>query len=253
MTRTYTPDEEAWLAEHYPTLHPAELIAEHDGMFPDSPRTYKALLTRAERLGIRKAEGYRRNPPKMWTDEKVAWFRSFVPGHSESEISAEHERLYGFPLTEGQIGNAKTKFGVKSGTHGGQFEKGSAGGFRDEGHRRAFLEAGKATRFRKGEVRGAALARKQPVGSERVNKDGYVEVKVSEGLQERPNSNFRLKHHLAYEQAYGSILEAVTWSSRTATSLTSTRRTSWRCRVACGRSSPTRDGRTTTAIALRRA
>jgi len=62
----------------------------------------------------------------IWTPEMDEWFRAFVPGHTESEISAEHERLYGFPLTEGQIGNRKTKLGVKSGTHGGRFVKGQA-------------------------------------------------------------------------------------------------------------------------------
>jgi len=62
----------------------------------------------------------------IWTPEKDAWFRAFVPGHTESEISAEHERLYGFPLTESQISNRKTTLGVKSGTHGGRFVKGQA-------------------------------------------------------------------------------------------------------------------------------
>ena len=62
--------------------------------------------------------------PIKWTPERIAWFVKYVPGHSEREISAEHERLFGFPLTESQIGNAKTRFHVRSGTFGGRFEKG---------------------------------------------------------------------------------------------------------------------------------
>lgn len=140
-----------------------------------------------------------------WTPERTAWFRAFVPGHTESEISAEHERVFGAPLSKGQIGNAKTKLGVRSGTHGGRFQKGCDGGFKSEEHRRKFMEAGRATRFKKGQLNGIAAQREQPVGSERVNKDGYVEVKVAEGLQSSPTSNFRPKHHVVYEQAYGSI------------------------------------------------
>ena len=138
-----------------------------------------------------------------WTPERAEWFASFVPGHTEREISAEHERLFGSPLTEGQIGNAKARFGVKSGTHGGRFEKGRAGGFKDEAHRRAFLEAGKATRFKKGEVHGPE-GHVKPVGYERVDaKDGYVWVKVKDTPQTGFNDNFRPKHHIVWEQANG--------------------------------------------------
>ena len=209
MSRAYTPAEEAWLRERYPTLHPAELMAEHDGLFPDSPRTYKALLTRAKRLGVRKAEGYQRNPPRMWPPEKVAWFCAFVPGHSESEISAEHERMFGTPLSEAQIGNAKAKLGVRSGTHGGRFEKGHtphnkgktwADYGAPEGHARS-----RETCFRAGNLSGYAAQHEQPVGAERVNRDGYVEVKVAEDPQAKPNKNFRMKHHVVYEQAHGPI------------------------------------------------
>ena len=138
-----------------------------------------------------------------WTDERVAWFVGFVPGHSESEISAEHERVFGVPLTKSQIGNAKTKFGVKSGTVGGRFEKGCAGGFKSEEHRRAFMEAGKATRYRKGNLPHNAY---QPIGTERIDsKDGYVWVKVAERKTDPKSAhdNWRQKHHLVWEEANG--------------------------------------------------
>lgn len=144
-----------------------------------------------------------------WTPERIAWFRAYVPGHTEPEISAEHERVYGTPLTAGQIGNAKTKFGVRSGTHGGRFEKGHtphnkgktwADYGTPEGHARS-----RETCFRAGNLSGYAAQHEQPVGAERVNRDGYVEVKVAEGLQAKPNKNFRMKHHVVYEQAHGPI------------------------------------------------
>ena len=152
----WTEAEDAWLREDYPRYSNAELAAFNalDGW----PRDEQAIARRARTLGIRKdpSRGYVRRcrTPTIWTAEKDAWFREFVPGHSVREISAEHERLYGFPLTEGQIANRKKKLGVRSGTHGGRFEKGivphNKGKTWDEygtpeGHARS-----RATTFRKG-------------------------------------------------------------------------------------------------------
>ena len=57
------------------------------------------------------------------------------------------------------------------------------------------IEKSKATRFRKGQT---AINHK-PVGYERINVEGYVEVKVSE-----PNI-FKLKHRVIWEQIHGEI------------------------------------------------
>ena len=162
MTRTTAPSwteaEDEWLREFYPLYPNAELAAfkAEDGW----PRDEKAIARRARTLGIQKdrSRGYVRKcrTPTIWTPEMDEWFRAFVPGHTESEISAEHERLYGFPLTEGQIGNRKTTLGVKSGTHGGRFVKGqeppNKGKTWDEfgtpeGHARS-----RAATFRKGQL-----------------------------------------------------------------------------------------------------
>lgn len=132
MGRSMAPDwteaEDEWLREYYPLYPNAELAAfkAEDGW----PRDEQAIARRAKKLGIQKdrSRGYVRRcrTPTIWTDEKDEWFRAYVPGHSEREISAEHERLWGFPLTESQIANRKVRLGVKSGTHGGRFVKGQA-------------------------------------------------------------------------------------------------------------------------------
>ena len=130
MPRETAPDwteaEDEWLCEYYPTMQNWELaeFKAEDGW----PRDEKAIARRAKKLGIQKdpSRGYVRKcrTPTIWTDERDEWFRAFVPGHTEREISAEHERLWGFPLTESQIANRKVKLGVKSGTVGGRFVKG---------------------------------------------------------------------------------------------------------------------------------
>jgi len=210
MTRAnaWTHAEEAWLRECYPTMRMDELVESHDALF-GTPRTPKAISSRAKVLGLLKVDGYQRNPPILWTPERVAWFRSYVPGHSETEISAEHERIYGFPLRSSQIGNAKTRFGVTSGTHGGRFEPGhdtwNKGRSWDEYLPLDSQERCRATQFKPGELQGSAKLRHKPVGFERVNKNGYIEIKVHDGLQDKPNDNFVLKHRLVYEQAHGEV------------------------------------------------
>lgn len=143
-----------------------------------------------------------------WTDEMREWFRAFTPGHSEAEIGIAFADRFGIGLTRPQIKNAKSNLGVRSGTVGGRFEKGHVPANKGktwaeygtpEGHARS-----RATTFRKGHI-GGREGHIKPVGAERVSKDGYIEVKVGDGLQERPNANYRFKHHLVYEQAYGPI------------------------------------------------
>lgn len=159
MTRTtapnWTPEEDEWLIECYPLYPNAELAAFKalDGW----PRSAGSISSRARKLGLIKADGCGgRHVKRFWTDERREWFVAFVPGHSEGEISAEHERLFGTPLTEGQIGNAKCKFGVKSGTVGGRFRKGVApankGKRWDEYMPPDAQERCRATQYRKGHL-----------------------------------------------------------------------------------------------------
>ena len=207
----WTPEEEAWLREVYPDHHNAEIAEMHSEAFPDLPeRTAKAVNSRAKVLRLRKADGFQRNPPTFWTPGKVEWFRSFVPGHHEAEISAEHERLYGTPLTDSQIGNAKVRFGVKSGTDGGRFRRGmepaNKGRTWDEmGISPEAQARSRATCFKKGNMPHNGH---QPIGTERVNAgDGYVYVKVAERKTDprSAHDNWRPKHHIAYERAHGPI------------------------------------------------
>lgn len=187
MTRKTAPDwteaEDEWLREYYPLYSNAELAAfkAEDGW----PRSANSIGQRARKLGLSKDPdaGYQRQlPRRFWTEERVAWFREFVPGHTEGEISAEHERIYGFPLTEGQIGNRKTKLGVKSGTHGGRFVKGqeppNKGKPWSEWMPEESREGCRRTQFRKGELNGIAKERDHGLLGERLTKDGYREVRI---------------------------------------------------------------------------
>ena len=176
----WTPEEDELLSELYPTMGNREIasaISERCG----SRRTKDAVLGRAQKLGLRKdkAAGYVKTMPrKFWTPEREAWFRSFVPGHTEGEISAEHERLFGTPLSESQIGNGKATFGVKSGTHGGRFQKGlvpaNKGKKWDEFCSHEVQERMRRTQFHKGN----RPHNQHELLDERMSRDGYWQVKV---------------------------------------------------------------------------
>lgn len=86
---------------------------------------------------------------------------------------------------------------------GTRFEKGHAPA--NKGLRRPGWGPGrmKSTQFRKGERRGVAVTLYQPIGTERVSKDGYLERKTNDGLPLQ--RRWRAVHLLLWEEARGPI------------------------------------------------
>ena len=216
----WTQAEDAYLRKVYSTVKNSEIakaISERYG----TNRSARAIGLHARNLGLRKAEGYKHQVPRtFWTDERREWFVSYVPGHTESEISAEHERLFGTPLTEGQIGSGKYVFGVRSGTTGGRFQKGQKSWnkgktWEEMGINEETQERMRRRCFKKGQVHDRPDGWIKPIGYERLSRDGYIEVKVrdsaTDGVQPKVpgqfNCNYRMKHHVVYEQAHGPIPE----------------------------------------------
>ena len=145
--------------------------------------------------------------PVRWAKhpEMVEWMRRFIPGHSEAEIRAAFSSRFGIDLNTSQIKNFKARFGIRSGTVGGRFEKGNRswnkGVPQSEWMPRESIERSKATRFKSGSL----PANTADIGAERVTRDGYVEVKVTE----RPTpggsarDNWIPKHRLVWEAEHG--------------------------------------------------
>lgn len=199
MNRKYTQAEIDWLRANYHVGSVQDTVNAFEKKFGYTPKR-SGIQTLASKLGLKKdctASNI------SWTGEHAEWAKSFIPGHNEAECKADFKRRFGRDLTDGQLAGAKVRMGVKSGTHGGRFEKGRHSGFVSEEHRRKFIEAGKATRYKPGNLSGFAEKHHHEIGYERISKDGYIEVKVGEGLQENSNDNFRAKHHVVWEEANG--------------------------------------------------
>ena len=108
--------------------------------------------------------------------EYVEFLIDFIPGHTESQIRDGFHDRFGIQMNRTQIKNFKTRFKVKSGIPGGRFNKGRTSWNKGQKVSKTVYEAMKPTMFRKGQV----PRNYRPVGSERVNVDGYTEVKIAD-------------------------------------------------------------------------
>lgn len=129
--------------------------------------------------------------------EYVAFLKEYIPGHTEAEIRDAFRARYGVELSEGKIGNFKNRYGIKSGTHGGYFFKGQIPHNKGKKMPPDIYEKAKPTMFQKGHV----PKNHKPVGSERINVDGYTEVKIAEPKK------WVMKQRLVYEQIHGIKLK----------------------------------------------
>lgn len=128
--------------------------------------------------------------------DMVAYMKQIIPGHEESEIRAMFLEKFSIELSESQIGNFKNKYKIHSGTRGGCFKKGQVPMNKGKKMSPEIYEKVKHTMFHKGHT----PVNHRPVGSERINVDGYTEIKVAE-----PNK-WKLKQRLVYEEYYGVTL-----------------------------------------------
>ena len=95
-----------------------------------------------------------------------------------------------YQFTEGQIKGALNRYKLQTGLNG-NFKKGSTPWNKGL---KGYMGSNK-TSFKKGTI----PPQYRPVGSERINRDGYLEVKIAD-----PNK-WELKHRYIYKKHYGDI------------------------------------------------
>lgn len=132
------------------------------------------------------------------------FLREYIPGHQESEISAAFAERFGVTLNRSQIENQKHLLGVKSGTNGGRYQKGRTA--ENKGKRWSEYmppesqERSRATQFGRGNMPHNTV----PLGTERVTRDGYIEVKVAMRPSGRKaHDNWVSKQRLVWERTHG--------------------------------------------------
>lgn len=135
----------------------------------------------------------------IYTDDQNQYLKENVKGISLKELTKRFNKRFNLNLSESAISNRKHKLNLSSGIVGGQFKKGhkpmnKGKKWKDYMSKEGQLKSLKTT-FKKGNI----PHNHRIVGSERITKNGYIEIKISE-----PNK-WQLKHRYVYEKEYGEI------------------------------------------------
>lgn len=130
----------------------------------------------------------------IYTDAEKEFLREFVPGHSYKEIRDAFEEKFGWPISLMQVQSSIKRYRLNTGRTG-YFKKGQVAYNKGKKMPVDIYEKCKGTMFRKGQL----PINYRPVGSERINVDGYIEIKIKD-----PRT-WRLKHNVVYEEHYGKI------------------------------------------------
>lgn len=127
-----------------------------------------------------------------YTDEEESLLRKIAPGHTGSEITKMFNKHFSLSLTELQIKSFRSRKFINNGLDA-KFKKGSIPVNKGT---KGFMKPNR-TSFKKGNRPKNWV----PVGSERIDTDGYVDIKIAE-----PHK-WKQKHHILWEQQNGPIPE----------------------------------------------
>lgn len=106
-----------------------------------------------------------------FSEEQLTFIKKIAPGRYAAEITEMVNKQFDLELKVSQIESCKRNHNIKSGID---------------------------SKFKKGNIPANARA----IGSERIDKNGYVLIKIQDG---HGNKNWIRKHRYLYEQAYGEI------------------------------------------------
>lgn len=131
-----------------------------------------------------------------YTDEMKQFILDNYKGRYNQELADLFNQKFNTNITSRMIKSYKANNKLNSGLTG-KFRKGQTPHNKGKKMPKEVYEKVKHTMFAKGNV----PPNHRPVGSERISKDGYIEVKVAE-----PNK-WRLKQRVVYEETKGKIPE----------------------------------------------
>ena len=131
-----------------------------------------------------------KKPQHKWSQEEKQYLASIVKGKTYKELVTLMNEKFDYEFSSQQIEGALRRYNLKTGNTG-QFKK-----YKEPWNKglKGYMGANK-TSFKKGNI----PPNYKPVGSERVTRDGYTEVKIKD-----PNK-WELKHRYIYKKHYGEI------------------------------------------------
>lgn len=128
----------------------------------------------------------------LFTPEQIRFIEQHVPGRSNQELTELVNNHFGLDLTFVQIKAFKKNHKLSSGLDG-RFPKGHTPFNKGLKGLKGVIVGGKETQFKSGHL----PHNYKPVGTERVNADGYVDIKIADPAK------WRGKHLLVWEKHNG--------------------------------------------------
>ena len=136
-------------------------------------------------------------PSKLYPNEVKNFIKENHNGVGPKEMAAKLNETFGTNYTHSQLkawyGRHKLNSDIT-----GFFPKGHVPA--NKGQKGICYEGSKATQFKK----GSKSANWVPIGTERIDRDGYIQVKITDG---KLNKNWKAKHILVWETDNGPIPE----------------------------------------------
>lgn len=131
---------------------------------------------------------------KLFTQEQEDFIRANVVGIITQELANLVNKRFKLNITNTQMMRWKCSYHMKSGLDG-YFKKGHVPQNKGKRMSKEAYDLCKATMFKKGHT----PHNHREIGSQRINIDGYCEIKVEE-----PNK-WKLKHRVVWEKEHGPI------------------------------------------------
>ena len=139
---------------------------------------------------------------RKYNHEHIEYLEANIPGRSFKELTAMFNKQFGMDLKVSAMISLSDRHGLHNGRdtrlnkgwEPTQFEKGHV----PHNKGKKGIGGWEPTQFKKGHV----SANWVPIGSERVNRDGYVDIKITDGKLQK---NWKGKHILIWEAANGPV------------------------------------------------
>lgn len=132
-------------------------------------------------------------PVKLYSQEMKQWLRDNVKGRSLIQLTEDFNKHFGSSFKTTQIGHLKGDLNLRNGNDS-RFKKGQAPSNKGQKLSEAHKEKLKDKWFQKGHK----PVNYREIGTEYINSDGYVTVKVS-------HNKWKLKQKLVWEAHHGPI------------------------------------------------
>jgi hypothetical protein len=196
MQIKYTDEQISFLKKGFHNMTVAELTVAFNAEYHLNKRC-SAIRSTIKREKITRKRRILPGRRLTFSTEQQQFIRENYPEMSLKELSVVFVTRFGPIKTAGQIRTFIHNHGITSGRTG-RFKKGMTSWNKGI---KGYIGAN-ITSFRKGNI----PANWKPLGTERVNRDGYIEVKVAERNPYTGHpTRYRLKHQILWERARGPV------------------------------------------------